>query len=103
MNNDEYRNQLLTKLNALLAVLEVAITKIEKSMSLPDSDEERLEKILVNLNNTRDICLRATHTLKKGSKQSSNFDASVEYPFLAVPSGAREYTEMSSVEEYRKF
>lgn len=92
MNNDEYRRQLTAKLNALIAVLEVALVKIEKSISLPGADEARLEKILENLKNTRTICLRAKNTLEKGAR-----------PTNAVPSGAREYTEMSSVDEYRKF
>jgi len=93
MNNDEYRRQLTVKLNALIAVLEIALIKIEKSMSLPDSDGIRLEKIHANLKNTKAICERAKNTLEKDNKQLTK----------TIPSGAREYIEMSSADEYRKF
>ena len=52
ISSSEYRARLMTKLNCLIAVLEVAITKISKSMDLPGANEERLLKIRSNLENT---------------------------------------------------
>ena len=93
---DEYRSRLLTKLNVLVAVLEVALAKIEKGMTAPGADEVRLEKISVNLKNTLEICHRAINTLER-------YGVGVAQAGKNVPSGAREYIEMSSIDEYRKF
>ena len=90
---DEYRSRLLAKLDALVAVLAIAIKKIEHSMTQPDANEAQLGKICVNLRNTMAICLRAKRTLEKQTKASDQ----------VIESGMREYTEMSSVDEYRKF
>ena len=65
LSSAEYRARLTTKLNCLIAVLEVAITKIAKSMDLPGANEERLLKIRSNLENTLSICHRAKQTLDR--------------------------------------
>ena len=65
LGSSEYRNRLNTKLNCLIAVLEVAITKITKSMDTPGANEDRLTKIRGNLENTLSICHRAKQTLDR--------------------------------------
>ena len=45
LGSSEYRAKLLTKLNCLMAVLEVAITKISRSMELPTANLDRLTKV----------------------------------------------------------
>jgi len=99
LSSAEYRARLSTKLNCLIAVLEVAISKIQKSMSLPGANEDRLTKIRSNLENTLSICHRAKQTLEKtgGNK-----------PLAARPGdkakmSARDYVELCSIDEYRKF
>jgi hypothetical protein len=99
LSSAEYRARLSTKLNCLIAVLEVAISKIQKSMGLPGANEDRLTKIRSNLENTLSICHRAKQTLEKtgGSK-----------PLAARPGdkakmSARDYVELCSIDEYRKF
>lgn len=63
-------------------------------MDMPGANKERMEKIRDNLANTLAICERAQLTLAtQGAKA----------PRQEAPSGLREYTEMSNVEEYRKF
>jgi len=91
---DEYRNTLHTKLTNLIAVLIVAIKKLESGMTVPGANVERMEAIRNNLANTLEICERAQATL--GAQGASK-------TVREVPSGMREYTEMSNVEEYRKF
>ncbi|MGE3173374.1 MAG: hypothetical protein AB7O97_12180 [Planctomycetota bacterium] len=99
LSSSEYRARLMTKLNCLIAVLEVAIAKISKSMGLPGANEERLLKIRSNLENTLAICHRAKQTLEKTSGTRA----------IAVRDGernkmtARDYVELSSIDEYRKF
>ena len=96
-DNDEYREQLSVKLRALIRVLKVAIKKIESSknnMDLSTPNRVRLDRIYVNLQKTLEIASRALRAL--GQRQT-------EQPPKVIPSGAREYVEMSSVEEYRKF
>lgn len=100
LSSADYRARLSTKLNCLIAVLEVAIAKIAKSMDLPGANEERLLKIRSNLENTLAICHRAKQTL----------DRTANTPRALAGKGedrknmtARDYVELSSIDEYRKF
>ena len=98
LSSSEYRARLMTKLNCLIAVLEVAIAKISKSMGLPGANEERLLKIRSNLENTLAICHRAKQTLEKtGSSRSVVREGD------RAKMSARDYVELSSIDEYRKF
>ena len=104
LSSAEYRAKLLTKLNCLIAVLEVAIAKISRSIDLPGTNEERLLKIRGNLENTLSICKRAKNTLVKGIDSGSARQGA-----LARGRGGKErmsyrdYVELSSIEEYQKF
>lgn len=100
LGSAEYRARLTTKLNCLIAVLEVAIAKISKSMDVPGANEERLLKIRGNLQNTLAICHRARQTLDRtASTMKANGVASAE----GIQMTARDYVELSSIDEYRKF
>lgn len=99
LSSVEYRARLTTKLNCLIAVLEVAISKITKSMDVPGANEERLSRIKSNLENTLSICHRARQTLDKTA--SGKVTASKESASSTM--SARDYVELSSIEEYRKF
>jgi hypothetical protein len=99
LSSTEYRARLMTKLNCLIAVLEVAIGKISKSMGLPGANEERLLKIRTNLENTLAICHRAKQTLEKTSGAKSTSTRDLEPNKMT----ARDYVELSSIDEYRKF
>lgn len=99
LSSSEYRARLMTKLNCLIAVLEVAIGKISKSMGLPGANEERLLKIRTNLENTLAICHRAKQTLEKTSNTKTQPTRETEPNKMT----ARDYVELSSIDEYRKF
>jgi len=106
LNSAEYRAKLLTKLNCLIAVLQVAIAKISRSMDLPGSSEERLLKIRSNLENTLSICKRAKGTLEKGVGVSAHRKSpgrlgkdKVDVSKMSY----RDYVELSSIDEYKKF
>ena len=68
-NNDldspEYRARLMRKLNCLVALLEVAITRVHQTLAGPDPDVERLERIRSNLQNTLSVCVRARVALEE--------------------------------------
>jgi hypothetical protein len=100
LSSAEYRSRLTTKLNCLIAVLEVAIGKIQKSLDVPGANEERLLKIRSNLENTLSICHRARQTLER-TGQPGKLPASAR-PDNSTMS-ARDYVELSSIDEYRKF
>lgn len=100
LSSGEYRARLMTKLNCLIAVLEVAIAKISKSMGLPGANEERLLKIRSNLENTLAICHRAKQTLEKTGATKAAVPARESDPGKMT---ARDYVELSSIDEYRKF
>ena len=100
LSSADYRARLSTKLNCLIAVLEVAIAKIAKSMDLPGANEERLLKIRSNLENTLAICHRAKQTLDRtASGPRPTETRSEEQKHMT----ARDYVELSSIDEYRKF
>ena len=100
LSSAEYRARLTTKLNCLIAVLEVAIAKIAKSMDMPGANEERLLKIRGNLENTLAICHRAKQTLDRTSTAHTAVDSRYEGRRQMT---ARDYVELSSIDEYRKF
>lgn len=61
----EYRDRLMRKLNALIAVLEVATAKVRKSLAGPAPDVQRLTKIQGNLTSTLEVCRRARRALER--------------------------------------
>ncbi|MEZ6036789.1 MAG: hypothetical protein R3F29_04875 [Planctomycetota bacterium] len=103
LGSAEYRARLTTKLNCLIAVLEVAIAKISKSMETPGANEDRLTKIRGNLENTLSICHRAKKTLDmtagKGGRTKRVGDVAQQGNGMT----ARDYVELTSIDEYRKF
>lgn len=114
-----HREQLLKKLNCLIAVLEAAIAKVRKSQQDGLTDPDRLERIRVNLENTLTICQRAKITLERRGTLPSNLPPEVreavgvqgEEPRRANLGrrkndhrmSYRDYVELSSFEEFRKF
>lgn len=94
MTPDEYNKKLHFKLTALVSVLIASIKKIEEGMMTPGSNVDRMAKIRDNLARTLAICERAQLALavNSGGPRSKT-----------IPSGLREYTEMSTLEEYQKF
>ena len=105
LSSTEYRTKLLTKLNCLIAVLEVAIAKISRSMDLPGANEERLLKIKSNLENTFSICNRAKQSLEINMAGGAPTTVRASRKRLAPRGGMsyRDYVELSSIEEYQKF
>jgi len=99
LGSAEYRSRLTTKLNCLIAVLEVAIAKITKSMDAPGANEDRLTKIRGNLENTLSICHRAKQTLDKTQQNKQTMRRDRDGKLMT----ARDYVELTSIEEYRKF
>lgn len=99
LGSAEYRTRLTTKLNCLIAVLEVAIAKITKSLDTPGANEDRLTKIRGNLENTLSICHRAKQTLDRSSTKKQPVRPAVDSNSMT----ARDYVELTSIEEYRKF
>ena len=104
LSSAEYRAKLLTKLNCLIAVLQVAIAKISKGMDLPGANEDRLLKVRTNLENTLSICKRAKGTLEKGMGMAprKRLDAARNKKDSGKMS-YRDYVELSSIDEYKKF
>lgn len=94
----EYRTRLLTKLNCLIAVIEVAIAKVDRGLESPTTNEERLQRVRANLENTLAICKRAKNTLQKGAGAPAK-QVRIDRPHMSY----RDYVELSSIEEYRKF
>ena len=65
LGSAEYRTRLTTKLNCLIAVLEVANAKVDRSLAGPEPDLERLQRIKTNLTSTLEVCRRARKALER--------------------------------------
>ena len=94
--------KLSAKLEALPAVLKVAIAKIEHGKEAPDADIERLDALCSKLKNTLGICERAKGTLEGQMALEASGEPGIA-PTRHKRSGAREYVEMTSIDEYQKF
>lgn len=108
LESPEYRKRLLRKLNTLIAVLEVACAKVRRSLAGPEPDVERLTRIQNNLKETLSVCLRAKSALERCEQQQSSSQAAALEKLvpqqLSAPQGAAEAkSELSSVDEQRKF
>jgi len=108
LESPEYRKRLLRKLNTLIAVLEVACAKVRRSLAGPEPDVERLTRIQNNLKETLSVCLRAKSALERCEQQQSTSQAAALEKLvpqqLSAPQGAAEAkSELSSVDEQRKF
>ena len=106
LESPEYRERLMGKLNALIAVLQVATAKVRKSLGGPAPDTERLTKIQVNLTNTLEVCQRARRALERREALPEglpeNLTAVIRFSSRSeLPPGAN--TEMSSLEERARF
>ncbi len=116
LSSTENRERLTRKLNCLIALLEVAMARVRRSLAGPDPDVERLTKIRSNLQSTLDVCLRARTALEKHEPLPDDLPESlsqvgraepieekrvVRPHAAALPSGSRH--ELSSLDELRKF
>lgn len=95
----EYRQRLLSKLNCLISVLEVAIGKISHNLEGESPNKDRLSRIKTNLENTLAISRRAKATLESRIAESDPKEAKK----TGTPASFRSYVELSSIEEFRKF
>jgi len=116
LDSPEYRARLMRKLNCLVALLEVAITRVHQTLAGPDPDVERLERIRSNLQNTLSVCVRARVALEERQGLPDDlpqvlgritFDAregegeEMEFEEGALPPGA--IVELSTAIEREKF
>ena len=105
--SDAYRLKLITKLATLMAVIKVAIAKLEHSRDIPGADIERLEKIRGNLKKTLDICHSARGKIEAqmAGRLAEEVGEPEIMPKFSPSSGMnpREYVEMTSFDEYKKF
>lgn len=106
-----YRQRLRTKLNCLIAVLEVACAKVRRSLESTDADEERLARIQTNLRDTLEVCQRAKRALERREALPEDLPAQlrevaeVREPAVEKVLRARRgrMVEMSSNAEFERF
>ena len=108
LDSPEYSKRLMRKLNTLIAVLEVACTKVRRSLAGPDPDVERLLRIQKNLNETLRVCVRAKQALERCEHVPKDLPLSLSQVAddagLELPDGSnRPMVEMSSSGEQQKF
>jgi hypothetical protein len=113
LDSEEYRERLMRKLNCLVALLEVALSRVHQTLHGPDPDVERLERVKLNLQSTLGVCLRARNALEEQRALPKDlpqvlgritFDAHHEGEEVSqepLPPGA--FVELSSANEHDKF
>lgn len=119
LESPQYRERLMRKLNCLIALLEVAMARVRRSLAGPEPDLERLRRIRSNLQSTLEVCLRARAALERrqalplhlpetlgrlsegGGGEISALRDVLRPKNRPLPAGAR--AEMSSRDEESKF
>lgn len=110
LQDAEYRERLMRKLNCLIAVLEVANAKVKRSLADADPDRERLTRIRTNLTSTLEVCRRAKRALERREALPEGLPENLaevvrfttaEQELARMPRGAN--IEMSSPAEYKRF
>lgn len=113
LESPEYRERLMRKLNCLIAVLEVANAKVNKSLSGPAPDVDRLTRIRTNLTSTLEVCRRARRALERRESLPEGLPENLAQAVraseiqpkrrraMSLPRGAN--VEMSSPAEHRRF
>jgi len=114
IDSAEHREKIMRKLNCLIAVLDVACTKVRRSLAGPNPDIERLTRIQANLTKTLKVCRKAKLALERREALPDDLPASLSQVVgemnqsqesaakkRRMPTGA--YIEMSSNSEVEKF
>ena len=116
IDSPEYREKVMRKLNCLIAVLDVACTKVRRSLAGDAPDIERLTRIQDNLTRTLKVCRKAKIALERREALPDDLPASLKgivgeranqkaAPRTETrgkfPTGA--YIEMTSNKEAQKF
>ena len=97
-----FRAALLSKVESLIAVLEIARRKVHRNLRNPDSDSERLSRILENLQNTLSVCRRAQVALVQAAANADLGRASAK-PAADHRMSRGEFLELYSLGEFRRF
>ena len=112
LESPEYRKRLRRKLNTLIAVLEVASSRVKRTLAGPAPDVERLTRIYKNLRDTLQVCQRAREALERHEKLPADLGASLRLAGLTEgAAGAARLeartrgpeVELDSVAEREKF
>ncbi len=99
-----YRAELLSKVEALLSVMEAARGKVLRNLEAPGGATERLRRILGNLERTLEVCRRARATLLHAERTRKSLPAPPRRSSAMGPDqmSPREYAELT-FSEYRRF
>jgi len=106
LDDPEYRDRLMRKLNCLIAVLEVANAKVKRSLAGPDPDVDRLTKIKTNLTSTLEVCRRAKRALERRESLPEGLPENLAQVVRRSGSQrmpSRASVEMTSPEEHKRF
>jgi hypothetical protein len=91
LSDPAFRADLLSKLDSLLAVLEIARSKAENGVIARPGESRRLLKLQVNLEKTLDICRQARRALKMQERAEQ---------CCIDESGFRQFVESASFREF---
>ena len=78
IDSPEYREKVMRRLNCLIAVLDVACTKVRRYLAGDSPDIERLTRIQDNLTRTLKVCRKAKLALERGKALPEDLPASLK-------------------------
>lgn len=90
LSDPTYRAEMLTKIEALISVLQVARTKVIRNMDTPGSNSARLARVKLQVENTLKVCQKARTALSGSVPISSEEILKTDIDALCAQLGAME-------------
>jgi len=88
LSDPSYRAEMLTKIEALISVLQVARTKVIRNMETPGTNSARLARVRLQVENTLQVCQKARTALSSAAPISSEEILNTDIDALCAQLGA---------------
>ncbi len=96
LQDPDFRASMLAKLDALLAVLEIARNKADDGMTIRPQDSARLTRLRDNLDKTLQVCRQARRMLLRLERADETYFDEASYRQFVESASFQEYVQMRS-------
>lgn len=96
LQDPDFRASMLTKLDGLLAVLEIARNKADDGLTIRPQDSARLTRLQDNLEKTLQVCRQARRMLLRLNRADETYFDDAGYRQFVESNSFQEYVQMRS-------